>query len=164
MIDNVIKLDEETAKDVIKSWKADLPESIDAFIQELHSKYEHDYGTVCHAMAAVAVQAARKFNDGPQGGITGFQAGAVMWEFIKEFMHLEGPMKLVQYNDMLYPQYFSKFDQTISSDIWKNLQAKAMENLIKAGNNQSTHPNVIAHWKSIVEGIVPFGYVVANEE
>jgi hypothetical protein len=165
MSDNeVIKLDEETAKEVINVWKKGTPESIDKFIQELHENYEHDYGTICHAMAAVAVQAARKFNEGPQGGITGFQAGAVMWEFVKEFMHIDGPMKLVQYNEMLYPQYFSKFDSTISKEIWKSLQAKAMENLVKAGNNESTHPSVIAHWKSIVEGVVPFGYVVADEE
>ena len=36
-----------------------------------------DYGTVCHAIALSAVARTA------QGGITGFQAGAVMWEFIK---------------------------------------------------------------------------------
>lgn len=157
-------LDEATAKEVIDVWFNGEPESIDKFIEELHANYEHDYGTVCYAMAAAAVQAARRFNKGDQGGITGFQAGAVMWEFVKRFMHIEGPMRLVQYNDMLYPQYFNKFDQTISVDIWKSLQAKAMENMVKAGNNSSTHPDVLAHWKSIVEGHVPFGYVVQNEE
>ncbi len=159
-----IQLSEETAKDIIDSWFAEPITSVDEFIKKLNDQYEHDYGTVCHAMAAVAVQAAKAFNDSEQGGITGFQAGAVMWEFIKRFMHLEGPMRLVQYNDMLYPQYFEKFDTTISEDIWKGLQAKAMENLIKSGNNESTHPNVINHWKSIVEGVVPFGYVVKKED
>ena len=103
-----IQLSEETAKNIIDSWFAEPATSIDEFIKKLNDQYEHDYGTVCHAMAAVAVQAAKAFNDSEQGGITGFQAGAVMWEFIKRFMHLEGPMRLVQYNDMLYPQYFEK--------------------------------------------------------
>ncbi len=154
----------EANKEAIDSWFAENVESIDDFIKKLDTAYEHDYGTICHAMAAVAVQAARKMNQQEQGGITGFQAGAVMWEFVKRFMHLEGPMKLVQYNDMLYPQYFNKFDSVISTDVWKSLQTKAMENLIKMGNHEHTHPDVIAHWKSIVDGVVPFGYVVQPEE
>ena len=150
----------ETDKDVIKSWYEQDIESVDAFIEKLNTEYNHDYGTICHAIAAVAVQAAKQMNKQSQGGITGFQAGAVMWEFVKHWMHLEGPMRLVQYDHMLYPQYFEKFDQVISPDIWKNLQTKAMENLIKAGNGDMVHENVVAHWKSIVNGVVPFGYVV----
>lgn len=160
-----IQLDEGTAqtKEVIDVWFKGTPESIDTFIEELHTNYDHDYGTVVYAMAAVALQAARKFNNGDQGGITGFQAGCVMWEFVKRFMHLKGPLKLVQYENMLYPQYFNKFDQTISEDTWKWLKVEAMQKLIDSGNHEHTHPDVVAHWKSIVDGVVPFGYVVAQE-
>ena len=38
-----------------------------------------------------------------------------------------------------------------------------MEQLIKSGNGEMAHPNVVAHWKSIVEGVVPFGYVVQSD-
>ena len=157
------KITEEN-KELIQSWYTQEVESLDEFIKKLDTEYEHDYGSICHAIAAVAVQAARKMDRQPNnGGITGFQAGCIMWEFIKNWMHLEGPMRLVQYNDMLYPQYFDKFDTVLSPDIWKTLQAKAMEQLIKSGNGEMAHPNVVAHWKSIVEGVVPFGYVVQSD-
>jgi hypothetical protein len=159
-----ITLDEATAKDVFDVWYKGEPESIDKFIEELHANYNHDYGTICHAMSAVAVQAARKFNKGDQGGITGFQAGAVMWEFIKKFMHLEGPMKLVQYENMLYPQYFSKFDQVISTDVWKYLQEQAAKKIQEHLEDKNVHPDVLIHWQKIVDGHVPFGYVVQNDE
>ena len=52
---------------------ADLPE----FLRELTEDYDHDYGTICHAIAAAAVAAAWSVERTPQGGITGFQAGAI---------------------------------------------------------------------------------------
>jgi hypothetical protein len=154
----------EQDKDLIQNWYNEEVESIDAFIDKLNTAYEHDYGTICHALAAVAVQAAKKMNRQDSGGITGFQAGAVMWEFVRNWMHLEGPMKLVDYNNMLYPQYFSSFDTVINEDIWKYLQTKAQENLDKHLDSTSVSADVLRHWNSIVAGVVPFGYVVQKGE
>lgn len=154
----------EQDRDLIQSWYNNEVESIDALIEELGNKYDHDYGTICHALAAVAVQAAKKMNKQPQGGITGFQAGAVMWEFVRHWMHLEGPMKLVDYNNMLYPQYFSSFDTVIDEEVWKYIQDKAKENLEKHLDSSNVSADVLRHWNSIVAGIVPFGYVVQKEQ
>lgn len=58
-------------------------ETLPSFLKNLMEGYNHDYGTVCHALAAGAVATAWAMNAHDNGGITGFQAGAVMWEFIK---------------------------------------------------------------------------------
>lgn len=60
---------------------------------------------------------------------------------------------------MLYPQYYDKFQKTLSSKTWEWLQQKAKENLESRG---IVHPDVKKHWEEIVEGIVPFGYIVEN--
>lgn len=132
-----------------------LPE----FIRKLTRDYEHDYGTICHACAAAAVAAAASVNHSDQGGITSFQAGAIMWEFIKHWMHEEGPMRLVKYDEMLFPQYDTRFG-TISKETWEYLQKKAAENI--AEKNEFAHPDVIAHWQSIVDGTIPFGLALEN--
>ena len=62
-------------------------ENLPKFFQKLTEQYGHDYGTICHAMAAGALATMRAMDKTPQGGITGFQAGAIMWEFIKRWMY-----------------------------------------------------------------------------
>lgn len=134
---------------------ATLPE----FLRHLTEDYGHDYGTICHAVAAAAIAAARAVDHSPAGGITGFQAGAIMWEFVSEWQGYRGqPLRLVKYEEMLYPQYDDAFAKTITPDTWDWLQKKAAEKL--AGNSEGSHPDVLAHWESIVAGIVPFGYEV----
>ena len=63
-----------------KRGKSMKPEDFPEFFRELTEDYEHDYGTVCHAMAAIGLAAMRAFDrsEGARGGITGFQAGCVM--------------------------------------------------------------------------------------
>lgn len=49
-----------------KEWyeraKSMKPEDFAEFFRELTEDYEHDYGTVCHAMAAVGLAAMRAFD------------------------------------------------------------------------------------------------------
>lgn len=149
-----------------EQWYADAKrqtlETLPAFLQDLAS-YGHDYGTICHALGAAAVAAANAMNHAPCGGITGFQAGFVMWGFVRHWKHESNKcgMRLVDYDNMLYPQYESKFvAKTITPSVWKAIQEQAQANL---DNEYSAHPDVIAHWKSIVRGKVPFGYKVRED-
>jgi hypothetical protein len=131
-----------------------LPE----FLERLQTFYEHDYGTICHAIAASAIATAWAMNKGPQGGITGFQAGAVMWEFIKHWGHINGPARMLSYDDMLYPQLEYKY-KTISQDTFEYLQEQAKEHL---ANPDTASEEVRKHWQSIVDGVIPFGYTIEN--
>lgn len=131
-----------------------------AFLKYIENDCNCGYGEAPRAMAqasaAVAWYLADKF------GITGFQAGFVMWDFIRDWMYRsnECGMKITDYDNMLYPQYDYKFDKTISPTIWANLQETAKKRLEERDN---VHPTVKAHWQSIVDGVVPFGYKVSDE-
>jgi hypothetical protein len=133
-----------------------LPE----FLRHLTEDYIHDYGTICHALSAGAVATCWAMNRTKQGGITGFQSSFIMWGFIRNWLlDSDGPMRLVRYSHMLFPQHDHDFAQTISADIWKWLQEEAQKKLGEPGGAD----HVRAHWQSIVDGVVPFGYRVEEE-
>lgn len=136
-------------------------ETLPEFIKHLLNDYYHDYGTVCHAIAACALGAA--WAGASAEGITGFQAGFVMWDFIRRwnFPNNESGLRILDYDNMLYPQYRYKFEKTIDHERWEKLQEMARKNLEEKG--EAVHPDVKAHWESIVAGNVPFGYVVREE-
>lgn len=139
--------------------KKQTPETIASFIERLITNYNHDYGTICHAMAAAAIGAMYAINKSEQGGITGFQAGAIMWEFIRHwnYDHNKTGLRLVNYDNLLYPQYAIDFEKRISKSTWEALQREASKNLFE---NKHANLEVIEHWKSIVNGVLPFGYAV----
>lgn len=136
---------------------ADLP----AFLEKLTKNYEHDYGTICHAIGSAAVAAAWAVEREPCGGITGFQAGAVMWEFIQNWcsQYKDKPLKLLNYEDMLYPQYADRFDKLISASTHDYLMKEAAKKLEDADH---AHPNVVAHWRALAAGAVPFGHRIKD--
>jgi len=131
------------------------------FINRLMKKYNHDYGTICHALAAGAVATVNAMNRTEQGGITGFQASGVMWEFLEHFMGIKPPVKIVQYKNMLYPNYEKQFEKIIIKETFEYLQKEAEKLLIE---NESAHIEVKKHWQSIINGVVPFGYEIMEDD
>lgn len=117
------------------------------------------YGASPRAIAqgslAVAWYLSRDF------GITGFQAGATMWDFIIGWEHTDNKcgLRMIDFDMMLYPQYKYRFKKTISTDTWKALQEQAKKNLAEA---TFVHKDVAKHWKKIARGKVPFGYRVKD--
>ena len=129
------------------------------FLQNVKDNYNTGYGTAPRAIAQAALATAWYLSS--EFGITGFQAGFVMWDFIRDwnYSHNECGMKIVDYDNMLYPQYDDYFKKTISKDTWAALQKEAAKNL---KDSECAADRVIEHWQSIVDGKVPFGYVVKN--
>ena len=136
-------------------------EGLPGFFERIVHGYNHDYGTACHAVAACALAAAYAACGDPNIGLSGYQAGFVMWDFIRQWIKSgnECGMKLVDYDDMLYPQYAFEYDKTISQSTWDSLQKKAKENLKK---NHDACDEVVRHWRKIANGKVPFGYQVVD--
>lgn len=147
-----------------KASEVKTPEELTTLLKEI-TEFNHDYGTIVYGCTAAMKAAMNVVNRSPQGGITGFQAGCMGWEMIKELMGTtpNAPLKLTDYHNMLYPQYADKFEKRISTATWEYLQLQAAENLEKNGISTGTHPNVVAHWVSIKDGKIPFGYVVRDE-
>ena len=140
-------------------------ETLPEFIRHVMNDYEHDYGTVCHAIAACAVATAWACNEmeGASGGITGFQAGAVMWTFIRHWLYKSNKcgLRIIDYDDLLYPQYASRFGKTIGSRIWTAVQEEAKKKLEHV--DPFTSNLVVEHWRQIANGIVPFGLSVSDD-
>lgn len=139
-------------------------ETLATFINHLMNDYRHDYGTVCHAIAACAIAGMCAADNTDNGGISGFQAGFVMWDFIRQTNYLGNKcgMRIINYDDLLYPQYKYKFEKTLSRDTWNAIQEQAKKNLEE---KESAHPSVIRHWQSIVDGTIPpFGFVVEEDK
>ena len=112
MSNNKISLSEESEefKSVKEEWreeaKATTLDTLTKFVSHLCDDYDHDYGTIIHAMKAAATAAVSAVDHSPYGGITGFQASALSWELLREFRMLsDGPLKLIAYENMLFPQY-----------------------------------------------------------
>lgn len=139
-------------------------ETLLEFINHVMNDYCHDYGTICHAVSACALAAVYAANHHPSGGITGFQAGFVMWDVIRQMNYPSNKcgMKLMDYDNMLYPQYAHKFEKTIAPNTWKSLQEAAREKIEQEG--EYAHPEVLKHWKSIADGTIPFGYQIEENK
>lgn len=128
----------EDFKNIKDEWKARASgmtiDELPTFLKDLTEKYSHDYGTICHAMATAAVAAIRAINNSECGGITGFQVGAVMWEFVRNWNYSSNKtgLKMVDYDNFLHPQYDYRYDKTLSKNIWENLQRVAQEKITEA--------------------------------
>lgn len=162
-----IKITEEmhVEKEWFEQAREQTLETLPDFINHVMNDYIHDYGTVCHAISACAIAAAWAADNTENGGITGFQASFVMWNFVKQWSYSSNKcgLAIIDYDKMLFPQYEEMFTKkTISFATWKRLQERAKE-LLAEKENGIAHPDVREHWKSVANGVVPFGYVVKGE-
>lgn len=132
------------------------PEDLKAFADELKEKYSSGYNETGLASAALAIAAAEM--SAKVFGLTGFQFGWVMWQFIDNAIISDHDcgMRLMNFNEMLYPQYEDNFEKTITKDTWSRLQKKASETLADRTDFLATR--VKNHLESIVDGNIPFGY------
>lgn len=154
---------ESKMRELYKEATKQTPDTIGDFVKHAMCDYQHGYGSVCVAVAACALAGVYAANSLPQGGITGFQAGFIMFEFARQLCYPGNKcgLRMINYDDMLYPQYKYKFSQTISKETFEALQ-KAADEKLKA-DGEMAHPIVEEHWESIVSGNVPFGYKIEEE-
>ena len=152
-------------KSILKEWrnKARTIKSIEEFNEfynHLIEDYHYDYGAMCYVVGLLAVASASL--GAYIEGITGFQAGCAMWEFIEDWYYSNNKtgLRIINYDDMLYPQYAYKFNKTISPECWRSLKEEASKNFQKSKN---AHPDVVNHWISIMKGDIPFGYTVESK-
>jgi len=159
---NAIALDEgsEEFKKIKADWEKKAREvtidTLPGFLKELSEQYSHDYGTICHAVATAAIAAAWAMDKSEQGGITGFQAGAIMWEFVRSWNHSSNKtgLKLVDYDNLLFPQYGDKFEKTISPYVWENLQKEAAKNIEEADAKHAKYIDDMEQYKKDIAAFV----------
>jgi len=144
-----------------KEAREQKPETVGEFIQEL-VKTPMDYNTSAYVCSIAAIAGASAANT----GITVFQADCIMWEFVTRWMpdYRGRPLKLINYENMLYPQYYNKFQKWIGNDTWEWLQTEAKKKIAEDDFNcYKADTRVRSHWECIAEGMIPFGYIVCEE-
>ena len=132
------------------------------FLKDVHDNYrKYDYRDDPIAIAQACIAVAR-FLSG-DFGLSFYQTNIVMWEFILGYVKTENKtrLRLIDYDDMLLPQDAYRFEKVINQETWESIQ-KYAEDLLRSYNRYDdiVHPDVLDHWKSIVDGNVPFGYTV----
>lgn len=150
-------LDEDQDRELIETWWSEARSctSIDHatdFARRLIADYRHDYGTICHAIGAAGLAMSQAVQRSPEGHITGFQAGAVGWLWLRHW-HQWGdePRRLVDYSHLLYPQYDRRFAAIdAGTATWLRDRAAAL----LEGSPQA-HPDVRARWADIAAGRFP---------
>lgn len=143
--------------DAEKQTMKTLPE----FLNNLLSNYHHDYETIYHAISAGMMATMNAMNNSEQGGITGFQAGCVMWEVIKKINYSDNKLglRILDFDNLLYPQHSGDFEKVISKERWDRVRILAMEKIYQ-NKETDVHIDVWNHWHSITSGEVPFGFKV----
>lgn len=131
-------------------------EDLVGFLKEIKENYNTSYGTSVRAAAQACLAVAWYFSS--EFGLTGFQAGFLLWDFIKGWTYTENKtgLSIIDYDDMLYPQCEDRFEKIISSDTWNRLQKEAKKLL--ENDSDFACKEVREHWESIVNGVIPFGY------
>lgn len=135
-------------------------EKLPVFIDTLANGYRHDYGTAARAVAAAAIAAAWAMSNAL--GITGYQAGFVKWDFIKNwyYTHNKLGLKILDYDDLLYPQYLYKFKNCIDPAKWDALRNTARMKLVEC---PEASPSVRKYWEDLVAGKLPDGFELGKE-
>ena len=90
-------------------------------------------------------------------GISGFQASWADMQFIKRTRKMKDGFRIINYSELLYPQYEYKFNLNMDKLIEENiehLKPRAIELLEENKNDDgsySAHEDVVKHWKRIAE-------------
>lgn len=121
------------------------------------------HSTACHGAMAVMIAAFNVIQN--TFNLSEYQRGCVGWEVVKEFMILDknAPAQLLDFSNMLYPHGEEKFSRTITRKNWEWIQKQAQKKIDGVNKSEAPHSaKTFDHWKSIVDGNVPFGFDVVE--
>ncbi len=125
------------------------------FIHELTTEYVNDYGTCVHMCVALMKAMFNYFDE--LEGMTGFQVGCMKWEVLQEIFGVndEIGMKLLRYENMLYPQYDKEFSKIIIDEQQRNKIIQLAKKELREADVDFIHPNVLMRWQQLAAGILP---------
>jgi hypothetical protein len=136
------------------------------FISMLMNDYEHDYETkvnavVCGMMATMKAMTVNHY----RGHLSGYQQCCIMWDLIEkiEFRDNKVGLRLINYDNLLYPGREESFKMKISIGMHKRLKKRAAELLKDAlaiNNSPPVHQVIKDHWIDIISGKIPYGITV----
>lgn len=147
----------------------------DELVRELRAAIEFDYiadGVGYNRSAEALWKAALLAFNWVAGelGVTGFQASWAALHFYGQAMNIEGPFMIVKVEDALYPQYdlpkrlndfIAEQRGWLAEEAAKKLADYEAEPTYSYTDDDGTehsgpsvHPNVVAHWRSLVAAVL----------
>lgn len=144
-VENLKSADEEQLREM-KSRRPQTVEDLMSVFASLTTR-PHDYGTSAYAMSIFAEAAFNLMAH--QMGASGFQASCADLDFIRRTRLIDSPFAIITADDMLYPQYNVTEKVAKMLDDWRPWAKEQATTLLQ--DKTVAHPNVIAHWKSLVD-------------
>lgn len=125
-------------------------EELSAYVTSLTDR-PHDYGTCVYAMS-LAAGAAFNFV-ASKLGCTGFQASCADMQILRYTRGFKFG-RILNYENLLYPQYLDEENfptvQSLLKDPSVISELGEMAEALLKERGEDAHPNVTAHWKSLV--------------
>ena len=142
-------------KEIEDSWYKEIDtltskSKYNAFVSKLISGYEHDFGTSLRALACIVNATIRFYG----GGLSNFQASYLMWKILEKTFCIKDSvgLKIVRYEDLLYPQLVYHFDNELDKSQHEKLIELAKKNLVES---TEAVKEVREHWEKIAKGWLP---------
>jgi len=116
------------------------------FLNDMIENIPVSYGNVVYSTAIASSTIAHILSS--HYGITGFQAGCVQWEWIRQWgiFSSEVGLRMLNYQDMCYPQHESSFT-TISKDTFERMQTFCQDRIEKSNQDYETYKETLSEWK-----------------
>jgi hypothetical protein len=122
---------------------------VSAYIDELVTQ-EHGYGTCVYAMSMAAVAAYNYVASKLE--VTGFQASCADLDIVRRNRRLEHGFRLVDYQDLLYPQYCDSEHFPGYKELLEELKKELGEAAAKLlEETPCANPDVLKHWAMLAE-------------
>lgn len=141
---------EEQLRNAKVPWPKSLSELTD-IIESLKNR-SHDYNTCVYAMSIAATAAFYYIAN--YLGVTGFQASCADLDVLRRTRGYEYGFQIIDYKDLLYPQYTDKLTitpESLLSD--ESVRSKIVEEAKKLLSERTEHaaPRVVRHWENLIE-------------
>lgn len=124
----------------------DTLESLMEYIREFVGR-SHDYNTCVDAVSLCSYATFKYVAS--QLGITGFQASCADMDLLRRTRIIKGPFGLIMAHDMLYPQCDPRRKFNEFMEEWKGWAAEEAKKLIATADQETVHPDVLAHWRKV---------------
>lgn len=134
----------------LRDAKVPWPKTVEELTEYINSLVDrrHDYGTCVYAVSMAAL--ATFYYVSHKLGATGFQASCADLDFLKRSRSYKHGFMVLDYNNLLYPQYLDEERFPSWQDLTKKnakwLKEEAGKLLTKSPD---AHPEVLAHWKRL---------------
>lgn len=148
-----------------KAYQTDL-EQIPEFVRGIVDNYKHTGISKVNVVNIAMTCMLKQFFDNKLFEMTEPEVDTAKWTLIKMLFPAmgDGPISLIKWNNLL-SRTAEPYFKSISQGTFDDIRSTASLLYNKYKDEPGTYsPEDLAHWKSLIDGNVPFGYRIIEEE